>query len=184
MKWVSTVFWEINAFEVLEPGEYFWFTDIKDFPEFGDAVFPFALPMGHANHRLPREVVRPGFVGAQIVKDLIKFATGTAIAVDRIDGGTEKITVLEQGPTCLFRPLQCPIPDFFPARELWESSVEGIITHLPDGAFDMEMEPLFTDFRARLIVPERIEFSHHTKICISIDAYKGIASPSGGGGVR
>jgi len=178
MSWVQTVFWESRKVAELKAGEMLWFSEISDFPEYADSVFPFALLMGHPNFRRAREVVRPGFLGTYKIKDLINFASKTKIAVDMLD---EELgpALLEQGPTCVFRPLYSGFDRYLGklGAQAYSEAAQAIqpVGNMP---FDMEMEPLFRDFRIRLIIPEPLVFKSPVTICFSLEAYKRISDCS------
>jgi len=173
-RWVKTIFWESRKVAELKAGEMLWFSEISDFPEYADSVLPFTLLMGHPNFRRAREVVRPGFLGTYEIKDLINFASKTQIAVDRLDEGLGPV-LLEQAPTCCFRPVY-PGLDSYLGKLGAEAYREAAHVIQPVGnmPFDMEMKPLFRDFRIRLIIPERLVFESPVTICFSLDAYKRI----------
>lgn len=168
-KWLSSVFYEIKSFEKMPVGEYYWFEDIEDWPDFKDNVFPFTLHRDHPNFRTPKESIKIGAVQGYVLDDLGLLLKNTVIAVDKLNDDKSLAIVLEVAPSFIYQPLQIPANGFDMDRT--EMRFRG-------DPIDMDMEPLFRHFRVTLrVIEKNLIFQKPLNVCITLNSYKRIEQP-------
>ena len=162
--WLSSVFYETRTYDRMEEGEYYWFIDIEEMPEFVFSVFPFTLPTSHLNFRSPKECIKIGVFGDYILHDFRLLLENTEIAVYRLTDDEGQAILLEKVPVSVCRTL---------------SKCDGV-TVIDYGAIEShgepiqaEMEPLFRHFRLKLTVNDTLDFQKAMEICITLDSYHG-----------
>lgn len=165
-KWLSSIFYEVKTFEKMPEGEYYWFDDIEDFPQFKDSVFLFTLPLNDPNYRTTKETIKIGAIKGVLVDDLRLFMANTEIAVDKLNDDKTEGFQLQKSPAFTYPALH----NFGHGLTTFSGS-----TGFHGEPIDMDMQPLFRYFRVRVIVNETLRFQNPIMICITVDSYKKIA---------
>ena len=162
--WLSSVFYETGTYEKMEEGEYYWFIDIEQMPEFVCSVFPFTLLTNHVNFRSAKECIKIGVLGDYVLDDFMLLLENTEIAVYRLTDDEAEAILLEKFPVCVCRTL-CNYDG------LAVVDYGAIKAHAEP--IQVEMEPLFRRFRLKLTVNDTLDFQKAMQVCLTLDSYHG-----------